>query len=103
MGVGQRTMGPRTRRLGAFCLALALIGASVCAFAAVRLGLIGSTDPAAPATNLAIRMAAYREGSLKIYSNTSVGEDMIQGFRRRYPQIEVQYLNIGSQEIQRQV
>lgn len=40
---------------------------------------------------------------MRVFSNTSIGKAMIAGFRRRYPGIEVEYRNVGSQEIQRQM
>ena len=78
-------------------LVLTLSAAGAC------LAGCGSRDDAGPHTTYWRVLAAKREGAVVIYANTQRAAPMIEGFRRRYPEIDVQYQNVTSNEIQRRV
>jgi len=81
------------RRFSILILALALAGA----------GCGPTHDDDGPGTTLWRVMTARREGAVVVYANTERAAPMIEGFRRRYPDIDVRYENVTSTEIQRRV
>lgn len=60
-------------------------------------------DDTGPHTSSWRVMAARREGAVVIYANTERAALMVDGFRKRYPGIEVRYANVTSNEIQQRV